>query len=218
LSGVEDIQIQGNPINLNSIYTIATSNGFIEGINFIKSKFIFDTFKIENIVDTNRQNWEVLQNYVQQHSPLTSDIVPIGNRIKTIQPDLGVHWNDIDCKLVKTNPDNSINVTITAEIRNFGKSPSEDGIFANNPRILLLRNKNGTNYGVSPDYFEIGTSRSIRKLLPNESQLFKWDITLTKNEELIPITVKILSAPSEVNLTNNEATRIFSLSDILKGQ
>jgi len=204
---VQDILIQGEPLDLNRKYTMATGGGLIEAIEFI-DKQIVNAIPLDGLVDTGKENWRVLEEYIHEHSPLTPDKVPTGERIRTRQSDLGIYDGDIEWQPHSKEKDGMV-ARVKVRIKNYGLNNSLAGSVSNGPRLHIFFNKQGIETGIDPDFQELATSWPIPSLAPGESTWATWDVILPEIAGMFPVTFKLDSSSSEVNITNKEVTHWF---------
>jgi len=204
---VKDIRIQGKPLDENKIYQMGVSGGLIESIDFVNTH-LFKLLDLDEARDTGLESWRVLKDHISAHSPLNEKSVTVGDRIRTLQANLGVLSEDIRW-VPKVRGMNSMSAEITVKVTNFGASPSEAGTEQKGPRVHLWVNRNGLNYAVDPNYKEVGALQAIPSLKPGESHVFQWNIDLPAQGEYYPVTAKIEGTESAVAQNYTEAARWF---------
>ena len=202
---VKDIQIfnpstsEYLPLKESSNYTVATGGGLIESIQWLNSK-LGKVIPLDELRDTEKENWRVLADQVRATTPLTRENVTVGDRIQTAQSNLGVYPIDITW-VPKAPSATGWTAEVRAKIRNYGSSRSHPG-----PQVRLLLNKNRSNLSIEPDYIEDPLVYELKLLEPGEFQELVWNVTVPKGEESFPVTVRIFGIDEEVNTTNHEAT------------
>ena len=205
VSGVQNIRVRGKPLEDEKTYRVALGDGVIEGLNFINSysrSLGRDLLPYRDLEDTGIENWRVLLQHLRNLKKITLKTLK-GKRIRTLQPDLGVVYEDIAWMPISSS-ENGMMAEVQVKIRNYGVQTSKSG-----PSVHLLYNENSSNSAVDPNYREIGASYDIRSLKTDEVQTFSWKITLPEVQGYYPLTVSIEGATSEANQTNNQVTVWF---------
>lgn len=220
LSGVEEIKIQGVPLNLNATYRMATNTAVVESIHFFNQKvkevinplarFIPtpDMIPLDKMEDTRVETWRVIKNYIRSISPITPKNLSFGNRIQSVYSDLGVYQHDVSWE-PQFQSKKGMFARIHASIKNYGNRRSSAGTIYEGPRVHLLSNKNGINETVLPEYREIGVNYPIPTLAPGDVVEFEWDSWVPEYSGLFPITVKIEGTNEEIHQKNDEVTVWF---------
>jgi 2',3'-cyclic-nucleotide 2'-phosphodiesterase (5'-nucleotidase family) len=226
---VKDIRIQGQPLDPDKMYRMALGNGLVEAIDFM-NKNIYHGIPLDFLQDTGQESWRILSNYVQSLSPLTSEKIQRENRIRTLQPDLGVYADDVQWfPIRKTNQ--GILARIQVKVKNYGATSSvekaeelppldpgdpfvgESESYPETPRqpfqLHLLVNQNGIDEAVHPHFEEAGSVQTVTSLKPGESATYTWEAEIPKAAGFYPITVRVEGDYYEINQTNNEVTRWF---------
>ena len=201
---VQDIQIQGTPLDPDQTYQMATGGGLIESFEFI-NKYIYNFISLEDAVDTGVENWRITLNYIKKMGRLHKDNTQHRNRIRTIQSDLGIHESEITWSTnFKTNKEWSGRVT--AKVTNVG-TQTFSSTSESSPRASIFLNRNAYALNQDPEYVRLGEPQSIPKLTPGASILIQWpNIMVPRLNKPFPITIKIEGADYEVNPNNNEVT------------
>ncbi len=200
----QEIQIlnshsQYEPLDPSKSYTIATGGGLVESIEFINEK-LGNRIPLDELKDTGIENWRILTDRIRALSRLGKDNLTVGDRIRTIQPNVGIYPLDISWR-PKTLNREGWHAEVHARIRNYGDTPSSAG-----PEAHLLFNKNRSDLSVDPIYFEARTSYTLPEIPPGGFQDVTWDVTVPAAQGTYPITIRITGAEQEVNTTNHEAT------------
>ncbi len=201
---LSNLRIQGRPLNEKATYRVALGNGLVQAIQFLNS-YLPHLISLDGLEDTGVENWRVISNYIREKSVLNRETVPIGNRIRTLQPDLGILSDDMTWEPLRMT-EKGVIARIRVRVKNYGTNPSPLGTANGGPKLHLLMNKNGVNYSIDPEYTEIGAYQMIKLLNSGESQVLSWDVTLPEQQGLFPITAKIEGNSTENNHANDEAT------------
>lgn len=208
IQNVTDIKIQGQDLESNRMYNVATGGGIIEGIEFFNS---YSPFKIslEGVQDTGQENWRVLKDYFASLSPLTPDKVTVGDRVRTKQSDVGVLYDDVQWEPIMKTTEGMV-ANIRVKIRNYGMSESPVGFFGEGPVLRILQNKNGTDYSSDPDYVALGEPHPIRSMTRGDFEEYVWqEVTLPEHNGIYEVTAQISGNDHETNHTNDLVTRYF---------
>ena len=163
---VDDISIGGVPLETDHFYTVAASGGILEAIEFINSQ-IPNAVHIENLKTTGQESWRVLKDYLHANSPIGPDTLLSGNRIQTLQADLGINANEIELKVLTILPPDAathsrrVRARIKVKVTNTGVSPA-NALGVQPTTARLFWNAQGANTAVSPDYIEAGGAQAVR--------------------------------------------------------
>ncbi len=210
---VKDIQIQGKPLDESRRYWIATGGGILEAFEFINTKIV-DMFPLLEVKDFEVENWRVLADYVKKNSPITEEMIGLGTRIRTLQPDLGIFYDDIQWEPIAKSK-NGIISRLNVRIKNYGSLPSKPGTSGTaqggGPRLRLLVNTNGLNTAIDPVFRDLGLYSPIPALDAGQSTTLSWIAELPDltGQGVYAITARIEGLESEINTTNNDTTHWF---------
>ncbi len=217
---IQSFKIRGEEVQSDRVYRLAAPGGLIDSFRFA-NKIIPGAIPLEGCekpnrptlrpsrelcVDTGQEDWRVMGDYLRAISPVTWDKVPFGSRVRTVQPDLGVLYSDVNWEpgAESSGPEHEVRARIRVRIRNNGTIASSAGTLANGPRVALLANQHGVNYSIEPKYTPLSAEQKLRVLAPGESQELIWnDVTLPRKLGVHAITVRILGTEREVNHSND---------------
>lgn len=203
---VREIRIGGKPLKSTQTYQVAAGGGIIHAIEFLNSIFP-GAVPLDGLRDTGIEDWRILSDHLRSLSPVTSEKIPMGTRIRSEQPDLGVLAEDVNWEPIQAL-NGAVKAKVTVSLRNSGFTPSAPlGAW-----VKLLGDRNGTVQSKEPQWVEVGPPQSIRALQPGESQTFEWTGVIPGDHSLYPVTVVIGGIDVEVNLTNNQIQRWFQLN------
>ena len=113
LQPVSEFKIGGKDVSAFKTYKVATTEGVIEALKFIKN-FGLD-LKFENIQDKGVEAWRAIQTYVVGMSPVTKEKAKWEGRIRSLQPDLMIVPESIDYQM-----SSSSEMNITFQVINAG--------------------------------------------------------------------------------------------------
>lgn len=200
------IIIDGQPIQRDKVYTLAAGGGVIEALRFLNG-LIPGAFPLDNLKDTGVEDWVAMKDYIRAISPLTKDNVPLEGRVRSAQSDLGISLDDIESRVIRRTSDHVI-AKIRVTITNYGVAPS-----VGSSRIVRLRtNSNGTNLTRDAAWTELGEARSIPALESGKSVTLEWESAIPVFGQLYNASAKMEGLDAEVNHSNDDSNRYFSLS------
>ena len=201
---VQNILIRGKPLDPDHTYTMATGGGLIEAFEFINQN-ILNLIPLSDLTDTGIENWRVTLQFLQSKAHLKREDLTHGDRIRTLQSDLGIHQRDVQWIPVGRSLFGALG-KVRVQVRNFGNQPFNPHS-QSNPRITLYMNENAYQLNRDPIYVKLGESKLIPKLNPGECTTLEWNsILIPSSKPNYPITVKIEGAEHEVNPYNHETT------------
>jgi 5'-nucleotidase len=200
--------IQGAPLDPNKTYRVALGGGIIEAFTFLNS--ILPNFvPMEGIHDTGRESWRVLADYVRSLGVINESKISIGGRIRSLQPNLGVAYNDVRWLPIFSNSRGTM-AKIQVKIRNYGEETSKAQAGRGFATVQLLLNANGSDYGPTPIYEPAAEPRRIPPLARDESVTLEWDnVFLPIHQGLHNLRVEIQNTDDEVDHTNDQVIRWF---------
>ncbi len=201
---VKEIQIldsnsQFQPLKGSNLYTLATGGGLVEGIKMFNAR-LWSIIPLDGMQDTGKENWRVLADQIRARSPLRANNVTVGDRIRTIQENIGIYPVDVTWT-PKEQVRGGWRAEIHARIRNYGETTSKIG-----PQVRLLLNKNRSDLSIAPNYDEDKIIHTLEKIEPGGFQDLAWEVLMPEVEGAFPVTIRITGAEKEVNTTNHEAT------------
>jgi hypothetical protein len=204
---IHSAMIQGVPLDPKKTYRVAAGGGVIEAFTFLNS--VLPNFvPLDGIQDTGRESWRILADHVRSLSVITENNVSIGGRIRSLQSNLGVVYNDIRWTPLKVTP-NGVFAKIQVIVRNFGELPSKAPDL-NSPMIHILLNRNGSDYGPTEQYIPAGSPKKIPSLSRDQSFVFEWDkVFLPVHNGLYNLRVEIRDTQDEIDHTNDQVIRWF---------
>lgn len=200
---VQNIRIGGKPLDTHAVYTVAAGQGIIESIEFVNTHF-FKIVSLEDLLDTEKEQWRVLAGYVRDHSPLTLETVKVGDRIRPLKADLYLYDHNI--RLVKSSKqDKGLLATLEINLKNRGKSPSpEDGVSLN-----FYRNKNGSNLSLDEDLEALTAAHPISRIEGGESRVILAEVFIPEVAGKYPVTFKVQNSNLEGTDNNQGITKWF---------
>lgn len=195
-----NLRIGGQPVHRDLYYRVATSEGIMRAIAFINSKNR-SWIPITNVHDTGIEQWKALDQHIKVITPITSEKVQIGNRLRVISPDLGTlrEWVTWD---IETSDQQLATVRVRAQIKNFGK-------LASAPKGAVVRffgNLNRADETREPDLVELSAPHALGKLAPGTVKTVEWRASVPGERGLFPIWIRV-DSPGETNASNDTAMR-----------
>lgn len=201
---IKKVWIQGQPLEDSTTYRMALSGGVIEALRFLNS-YLPNAVPLDNLLDTGAEDWRVMKDYIQRNSPLTSRQVAVDSRLQSVGPDLGLLYDDVTWTLNRRSR-TGVDATVHAVIHNYGASSSApQGMTAQ-----ILVDQHGANTALDPDYREAAPTQSLPALESGQSVQISWNVTLTEDRGIYPVTIRVQTSQPEINSSNNEVVRWFT--------
>ena len=196
---IKTLEIGGVPVLDNQYYTLAAGGGIVEAIQFINRKFP-GAIPLDKMKDTGVEDWRILKDYVSAKSPLTESSLSVGNRVQTLQPDLGLVDYDVTwTPLGKTS--RGMRAQVRATIRNSGITPSSGTSW-----VRLATNENGLDMTVDPILKDLAPAQEVGVLASGKSRTFSWEVVVPGWRDLYPVTVLVDASLGETNTSNQKVT------------
>jgi 2',3'-cyclic-nucleotide 2'-phosphodiesterase (5'-nucleotidase family) len=205
---VKGIQIQGQPLDESREYTVALGEGLLQSFQFLNSK-ISHIISLAGLKDTGLENWRVLADYVQNHTPMNRSSVSIGDRVRPLKASLGLLYDDVQWKPVSRSA-KGMKAEVRVAIKNFGMTPSVAGSDTDGPRVDILSNRNGTDYSQDPDFDELGDTQGIPSLGAGETKILTWEIEIPEFKGVFPVTARIDGRDAQLDQENGQTTHFFT--------
>ena len=208
---VQDLRIQGVPLDVNRTYTVAASGGVLEGIRFMNSK-LPGAIDIKNLKDTGIESWTTLKKYLGDKRVLKKDDLQLGHRARALSPDLALTSDDIELEFLERH-ENGILARVHATVTNVGALPVSVGQF----NVLLQNNLKGSDLTQDLEWSLLGDAQIVTKNLnPLETESYTWIVEIpyaSAAKDLVGVSVLLqdLSDGLEWNAMNNRATRWWKL-------
>jgi 2',3'-cyclic-nucleotide 2'-phosphodiesterase (5'-nucleotidase family) len=203
-SVIQSIKIGGRTLRLDQNYQVAASGGLIETIGFINS-ILPNFLEISNLQETGTESWQVARDYLKQFPELTKDRVTIGDRFRTLGPDVAVLKNEIEWTPFYSTEGGFV-ADIKARIFNHGASP----LTGREISLKIQGNLNAPDTTIPPEWVEIGKRFSLPRLGPGDSREFHWSkVEIPGDRGLFQVRVAVDGAQDENNISNNGAVVWF---------
>ncbi|MFZ9595809.1 MAG: bifunctional metallophosphatase/5'-nucleotidase [Bdellovibrionia bacterium] len=202
---VAAIRVQGQPLELNRTYRMATGGGLIEALQFLKRR-LPRFISLDGLEDTGLENWRVTADHIQAISPLNALSIPRENRIQTQGADLSIFPEDLNWTVHHLTRKHGVG-TLELRVKNYGATRSQES----EARVRVFLNQNSQNDGMSPHLIELGEPLAISPLDSGETQAFVWKVQIPKSLKHFQITAKIEGATQQTHQGNLETIRWFSL-------
>ena len=201
---VQNILIRGKPLDPDHTYMMATGGGLIEAFQFF-NEHILNLIPLSDLADTGLENWRATLGFIQAKAHIKREELTHGDRIRTLQSDLGIHQRDIRWKPIGRSIFGALG-KINVRVTNFGNQPFNP-TQSSPQRVSLYMNEHAYELNRDPLYVKLGESKLISKLDPGASLSLEWkSVTIPNLRPNFPLIVKIEGADYEVNPYNNEVT------------
>lgn len=197
---ISDLKIQGVPINESKTYRVAVTNGIIYTAEFI-NKFLPGAFPIRDVVDTGVEAWRTLRNYIRKITPITSEKVILGNRMRSLQPNLGIYSGDVEFTRTSGNS-RSQRGRIRARVRNLGEQASVAGA-----SVRIYTNKHRGDLSKEPEWIEVADAKSLPSLQKGEEAKMGWHVQIPGSEGVYPLKLEIVGSEGESDTSNDYVIR-----------
>ncbi len=206
---IRKVLVRGEPLDDSRTYQMVVNTSIIDTIEFMNSK-IPGLISMDTLKDSGVEAWRSIGTWVTKNSPIDFNSIPLDSRLKTIDPDLALYSDDIQWEPLRATK-TSIVANVTVKVRNMGASLSH-------PSTLSLRsNFLGGDESRDPVWQSIGQPLEIAALAAREFQILRFEnVRIPKDglRKIAGISVEIAKSLGETNLTNNSATRWFSLQSL----
>jgi len=200
---VKDIKVAGVKLEPNQRYRMAAGGGIIESIRFINS-LLPGTVPMASLKDTGIESWRLMEDHLAAMGTVTIDRIPLGDRVKTLQVDLGVIRDHITWQPLGKTARGTLRARVRAFISNNGGSN-----FPGGATVQILGHANGLDESVERRSIPLSENSNLPAILAGKKAVLEWDIEVPGERNVYPITLQIKPAPGEVNLSNNSATYYF---------
>ncbi len=197
---IQEVKIQGKPLDPARSYKVAASGGVMATLKFLDT-ILPNAVPISRVRDTGLEGWRVMIDHLRAISPVTPDKIPTGVRIRSLDPDLAVFAEDIQVKELSRTME-GLHARVQVSVRNVGMSASPQGT-----RLRVLGDLNGQDTSRDPAYTDLVQPDVLPALGPLEQARFEHDLLIPSGESLGSVTLVVEPVTNEVNLTNNQAVR-----------
>jgi 2',3'-cyclic-nucleotide 2'-phosphodiesterase (5'-nucleotidase family) len=200
---LKSVKIQGADLDPDKTYRMAAPGGIVQAAEFLNS-ILPGSVPLDQMGDTGQEDWRAMADYLASHSPLKLESVAYG-RVHTVQPDLGVLYDDVRWEPRGHDASGRILAQIQVRVRNVGTKASPTGA-----RLTLLLNQNGVNGAVDAVYQQAAAPQVLPEIAPGQSRELSWEgVAIPKTLGVYAITAQITGNDIELNHTNDEVTRHF---------
>ncbi|MGK5087575.1 bifunctional UDP-sugar hydrolase/5'-nucleotidase [Bdellovibrionota bacterium FG-2] len=206
---IREVRVQGEPLDESRTYQMVVNTSIIDTLEFMNSK-IPGLIPLSSLNDTGIEAWRAIGSWLTQRSqksPIDFDSIALNSRLKTIEPDLGLYQDDIQWNPLRVNK-GAVLAHVTVKVRNMGAKPSSASV------LSLRNNLFGGDESHDPAWQAISQPQEISPLQAGETQTFVFkNVRIPKDalRQVVGVSVEIAKAKGEANMTNNTATRWFSL-------
>jgi hypothetical protein len=195
---VQDLRINGVPIDPAHQYLAAIGGGTIDAFEFLNSESGLNLIPLDQLKDTGLEVWRTLASYVSQRTPFHVSSIPQGNRMRSAAPDLSVRRPDIQLKTRGRTPEGRLMTQVTVTVRNFGAKLSPAGVL-----LETATRTTGINTGVTPAYQGLGQPVLLPEIAPGASFTTTFDLELPGERGIYPLEVFVTNNESEVVHSND---------------
>lgn len=201
---IRSVKIGGEPLNRDKVYQVAAGGGVVEALQFV-NRFLPGAIPTEGMVDTGMETWRIVAQYVAKLQRLTSENVRIGGRIRSLEPDLGVSYDDVRWQPLHKTPFGTL-ANVQAVVRNYGATdyPGRSVL------VRLYKNLNGAFYGSVPDLSDLGDPVQLGTIPAGGAKVVEWkNVLIPEDLSVHNVTITLEGAEHESNTSNNEVVRWF---------
>jgi 2',3'-cyclic-nucleotide 2'-phosphodiesterase (5'-nucleotidase family) len=203
---VKDIKIAGVKLDPNKRYRMAAGGGIIESIQYINS-LLPGTVPMGSLKDTGVESWKLMEEHLASMGTVTIDRIPVGNRVQTLQADLGIIRDHITWQPLGKTARGALRARIRARISNHGGTDYRGGV-----SVQVLGHANGLDESVERRSVPLADPGTLPAIQAGQHTILEWEIVVPGERDIYPITLQIETVPGEVNLSNNAATYYFVYS------
>jgi 2',3'-cyclic-nucleotide 2'-phosphodiesterase (5'-nucleotidase family) len=202
---IQSALINGRPLRDDDTYLVTAGGGIFESLDVL-DQLLPDLIPTDGMKDTGIETWRAVGDYVKAKTPVTSDKIEFNHRVETVQPDLGIYYNDVNWTPIKTTK-NSITAKISVQVHNFGATASPGGAY-----LILAKNRNGNNLAIQEAYTPLAQQIALDPLGPGESKTYDQTVTLTPDRGVYSLAAMIRGNGFEANHGNDDVLRYFTVS------
>lgn len=189
ISWVQNILIQGKPLDPDRSYKVAASEGVLYCIEFLNSLWS-NIVSIDHLQDTHIEDKAIVQSYIRNISSIQSSRISIGDRMKCAGANLSVLPYSIDYKIIRANQQ-SVQAKIKIKVFNLGAAANAEGAST----LRIFGNANRADFSVDPLWVSAGADQAIAPLGPGLSRDYEWNVTLPGERGIFPLRVFISGIP-----------------------
>ena len=201
---IKDIKIRGQKLDPAKRYKMAAGGGIIESLKFLNS-IIPGTIPMGSLKDTGIEDWRLMETYMRSLGRIKPDSIPLGQRVRTLQPDLGLLRNDITWKVLGRTPRGELRARVQVRISNNGVASAPEGL-----KIAVIGHGNGIDETVERRSLPLARETRLPAIQAGDVAYLEWEVEVPGDRGIYPLTIEVQKAPGEVNLSNNSATYYFT--------
>jgi hypothetical protein len=199
---LQEVLIGGRPLDKGATYRVAAGGGIVLAIRFLNS-IIPNAIPLDGLEDTGLEDWRVLADHVRAVTPVTPGKIAVGNRIRSVQPDLGLLPSDVVATPLGRSP-GGVRARVKVTVRNYGVTPSGPGSY-----VRIAGNRRGTDTTVDPDWVGLGERQPLPPLKTGEARSFEWEVLVPGEGDLYSVSAFLDGVVAEVNSSNDSITHWF---------
>lgn len=211
---IKSLRVGGKTVSDSDTYTVAINGGLVETLEFLHDR-LGNFLPMDGLKDSTREAWRVLAERLSKLKTIDAPQAPIGGRLVSWSPDLGVIDDEIEVDPRRID-DTTVQTHVRAPIRNFGANTYVPA----GAQASLWINRWGNDYARESEWIQIGEAQTVQELAAGATQWMSWDAQLPIDDGLCHFWVR-LTYPNngknsgDINPTNNTAARWFNAPLIL---
>jgi hypothetical protein len=189
---LKSLEIGGRPVEAKKQYLVALPHGIVEAIEFLENA-MGNKIERTDVRDTGMEDWRVLGNYLQKHSPIDSNTITRGGRITVLQSDLALYNDEIELDR------SDMLVVARVKVRNLGSAQS-------GPRTLTMTYDKTPEYVVDdPNPADVGSTVTVPPIAPGESVTLRVSMNLPArmSSSRVPLYFNLDSTKDDPNKSND---------------
>jgi hypothetical protein len=201
---IQSAMIGGRPLNDEDTYIVTGGGGIFESVEVL-NQLLPGIIPTDGLRDTGIEAWRAIGDYVKEVSPIQPKKIEFNHRVETVQPDLGISYNDVNWTPIQTEG-NTVTAKISVEVHNYGATESPDGAY-----LILAKNRNGNNLATQEVYMPLVNSIPLASLAPGASKTYEQVVTITQDRGVYSLAAMIRGNSFEANHGNDDVVRYFTL-------
>jgi 5'-nucleotidase len=200
---VKEIRIAGQKLDPARKYRMAAGGGIIESLRFLNS-VIPGTIPMGSLKDTGIEDWRLIESHLKNLKTVTADKIQLGNRVRTLQADVGILRDDIRWTVLGKTARGTLRARIQARISNNGFSPTQEGL-----KVQVIGHGNGIDETVERRSIPLAREAVLPAINPGQKASLEWEVEVPGDRNVYPLTVELQKSSGELNLSNNSATYYY---------
>jgi hypothetical protein len=197
---VQDLKINGQPIDLNRKYITAIGGGILAGFQLLDSLGI-PIVPLDGLKDTGKEGWRVIADFLGKNTPDLPGMIKQGNRARSLQPDLAVAQTDLHATIKGLDAQGDLDVHVDVTVHNYGASTSPAG-----PVLEVATPAEGANTAVKPTFVSVGPTQVLPAIPPGGQASYGFDVAIKGERGVYRLDALITGNDSEIVHTNDHST------------